>query len=209
MVRALLDGRKTQTRRTVKPQPVQVAPAAGHAPGLIRFRDIDPCLSTFGNACPYGQPGDQLWVREAFSFMACGVDDLHICYKEGAAYRLFGGADGGVPNEALGVYHRMFNKSAKRGRKALGMPSIFMPRWASRITLEITSVRVERLNDISEADAMAEGVSMPDSVVLDDSVHGSRAWVEAYRLLWESINGAGSWALNPWVWVIVFKNITQ
>ncbi len=87
-------------------------------------------------------------------------------------------------------------------------PSIYMPRWASRLSLEIVSVRVERLNDISEADALAEGCDtdrLPDGAGEGGEWHCPTAW---YADLWESINGAGSWAQNPWVWVVEFKVVT-
>jgi hypothetical protein len=137
MVRAILDGRKTQTRRVIKEK-------------LMRGEGAHV------NNCQYGKPGDRLWVRETF------------CYHDYLARYLYK-ADG-----VTGVKWK---------------PSIFMPRIASRIMLEITGIRVERLQDISEEDAIAEGWPK------------SSDW---YRSLWESINGQGSWVLNPWVWVIEF-----
>lgn len=191
MVRAILDGRKTQTRRIVKtdlrPQSKDTV-MRGFPPEPKNVRMLfcyAKCDAPDGSRsvsyrvpCPYGLLGDQLWVKETTSEPGGTVHyraDLNVDHSE--------------------VFH--------------WAPSIFCRRDLSRINLEITMVRVERLNDISEEDARAEGVSMPDSVVLDDSVHGSRAWVEAYRdTLWESINGAGSWELNPWVWVIKFRRVT-
>ena len=117
--------------------------------------------------CPYGQPGGRLWVRETFEDCESA---LHSC----VLYR----ADGGTPGTKW-------------------TPSIHMPRWASRITLEITGVRVERLRDNREADAISEGTPFPCG-----------GWVGGYQKLWESIHGPGSWDLNPWVWVVEFKRVT-
>ena len=169
MVRALLAGTKTQTRRTC------------NHPGLKDLSYIVNCgdgwwgdeEGDFQARCPYGQPGDRLWVRETF------CDDW-LADAGGVAYR----ADGGMDAE-------MFDAGCT------WRPSIHMPRSLSRITLEVTGVRVERLQDISEADAIAEGTPFPFG-----------GWVGGYQKLWESINGPGSWDLNPWVWVVEFKRVT-
>jgi len=180
MVRALLAGTKTQTRRVVKPQPVMRDgepewPADAKRPRGRGFED-----------CPYGAPGDRLWVRETWNTFEGWAG-----YFYAADNHSFGiGADDDpdhIPEHAV------------RWR-----PSIHMPRAASRITLEITAVRVERLQDISEADAIAEGAD-PLLVPPDG---GSAPHVEGYRTLWEYINGAGSWDLNPWVWVVEFRRVT-
>jgi len=172
MVRALLAGTKTQTRRVVKKS--ECWPISAVRATMLESRGsamaVDAQSRTYGPEikCPYGQPGDRLWVRETWHDASSA---LHSC----ALYR----ADGG---EIYG------------GKWA---PSIHMPRWASRITLEITSVRVERLQDISEADAIAEGVyTDPASPAYD-----------AYAQLWDEINGPGSWAANPWVWVLEFRRL--
>lgn len=199
MVRAILDGRKTQTRRVVKPQPKHaIIRAVQERPGeFCKFYDADCIDPGVLIECPYGQPGDQLWVRETWKTYSA-LDEFRPC-------RI-------LPGPAL-LY------LADRGSTVLrpdvepwgkSRPSIFMPRSACRILLEIVSVRVERLNEISEADALAEGTTMPDSVLLDDSIHGSEAWALSYKVLWDSINakrGFG-WEVNPWVWVIEFKRIT-
>lgn len=155
MVRALLAGTKTQTRRALRPQPVD--PYTGRDLPAGARPDSLP-------ACPYGVPGDRLWVRETWcnGMTEDGYDG--VCYR----------ASGDVCVEG-------------RWR-----PSIYMPRWASRIVLELTSVRVERLHAITPADAIAEGVSS----------------LSAYRSLWESINGTGSWRSNPWVWVLGLRRVT-
>lgn len=189
MVRALLDGSKTQTRRVVKPE------GAHH---LFQFRGTTAAAGAdeptgewgwCGSShvvnkhirCPYGQPGDRLWVREAWRVEKF-IDNL-------APRELAAGCS--VVYEASG------EAPAWRGKQR---PSMFMPRWMSRITLEVTGVRVERLQDISEADAKAEGC--PGTAPMGFCL--SRI---EYRELWESINGAGSWATNPWVWVVEFKRI--
>lgn len=157
MVRAILDGRKTQTRRVVKLRNGQYMPPSEKA-------DINGWRQMLRN-CPYGQPGDRLWVRETH-FDAKRLNEGRILYR----------ADGDVSRFGW-------------------TPSIHMPRSASRITLEVTGVRVERLQDISEADAVAEGVVWEQ---------GQTA-INVFETLWESINGAGSWDANPWVWVVEFK----
>ena len=176
MVRALLAGTKTQTRRIVKPPPKWAsASCAG----------VD-----FG--CPYGVPSDRLWVREAWA-VPHPLD--HLKPSE-------------VPQGAALVYYA----ATENLGGLLKRQSLFMPRWASRITLELTAVRVERLQEISEADARAEGSPCVDEfsgrevLFPDHSKAGS--FRLGYSVLWESINGAGSWAVNPWVWVLSFKRIS-
>lgn len=187
MVRALLAGAKTQTRRVVKPQP-QNDPAKHHP---IKPYDNGRggwnwVLSATGHGtrdpfpCPYGVPGDRLWVRE--SFWGCDMpgygDTPCVVYDD----------------EWVG---REYKPAAVRpwGRKFGRIPSIHMPRDASRITLEVTGVRVERLQAISEADAKAEGSP------LTSGSYSHRGW---YRELWGEINGPGSWDANPWVWCVDF-----
>jgi hypothetical protein len=184
MVRALLNGSKTQTRRLAK------LTANGHVkePGGHRrwhTADFDARL-----ACPYGQPGDRLWVREAWRVI--DVADCFAPREITAASRIWYEAD--APHQpGFGKYR----------------PPMFMPRWASRISLEITGVRVERLQDISEADALAEGiVQLTEGFGLPDGSHFHAADPrQSYLSLWESINGPGSVEANQWVWVIDFKKI--
>lgn len=180
MVRAILDGRKTQTRRVAKE-------FAGRD-------DLDLILRRFPhqNGCPYGQAGDRLWVREAFSGPWCmeaqGGMAATPPSKWGATSRIWYWADG----------------SPTHGDWTRPRPSIHMPRWASRITLEITGVRVERLQDISEADAVAEGCGQDGSV---DGVYVANNPRGAFFHLWRQINGPGSWDANPYVWVVSFRRI--
>lgn len=164
MVRAILDGRKTQTRRIVN----------GEHLGCLNAG-----LGANSETCPYGAPGDLLWVREAW-----GNGATRVMYKAGC--------------------NRMYRPP--EGWK----PSIHMPRWASRLTLEITDVRVERLQGISENDARAEGIA--DGGCLNCGEHEPCGCAEpkpdardAFIHLWRSINGEESWSANPWVWVIQFQ----
>lgn len=186
MVRAILEGRKTQTRRIVKPQPpADCAPirvGEFHPTVIDRWGDDEPGAPIFGAydldgewgvRCPYGKPGDRLWVREAW--MEWGGTERRVDYR----------ATTEVPRPAGGW-----------------KPSIHMRRADSRITLEIVAVRVERLNDISEADAEAEGAGIPLVGHEEDFCR----W--EFRAIWESINGPGSWDANPWVWVIDLKRVT-
>ena len=185
MVRAILDGRKTVTRRLVKPSPHKVdggvpfadAPAWAHAePGSSVMR------------CPYGVRRDRLYVREAWA-APHAYDHLPP--------RL-------IPQDA-----RIHYAATEDRGGLLWRPSIHMPRWASRITLEVTGVRVETLQDISEADAVAEGCKPIRPELVQDGliVRPGRSAVEEFRLVWEQINGGGSWEKNPFVWVVTFRRI--
>jgi hypothetical protein len=188
MVRAILSGVKFQTRRVVKPQPEWVEPetvwqqADGHSgPGWYAHNEDYPEEGSLFYRCPYGQPSDRLWVRENF----CDV------------------ASEGSPRRLQEVMYRA-DGDTSRDVVPRWSPSIHMPRWASRITLEITDVRVERLQDISEEDAIAEGVKWFSSGAVECPGMPETP-VDAYRSLWEKISGSGSWEKNPWVWCISFK----
>jgi hypothetical protein len=197
MVRALLAGTKTQTRRVVKITHRTPGLAACLAPPAgMRTR-----TSLAAELCPYGHPGDRLWVRESWSPDPPDVDGWG--YTAWAGCRE--GQIAGVPERFR--YPRFCNYAADWLHGPIRWtPSIHMPRWASRITLEITSVRVERLQEISEADAQAEGWTRRPEVSTDPQVHkeAARDW---FMDLWESINGPGSWDANPWVWVIEFRRL--
>lgn len=232
MVRALLDGTKTQTRRVVKPQPFN-----GRSDDEVRaqMRQLgalgpDESLRALVNAardhgfvddpCPYGEPGDRLYVREAWRADK-SIDAMNA--KQIATAALEAGYPkpwAPIQYEADGMrdnWVRHFGTvQTEPGRYRHAR---FMPRWASRITLEITDIRVERLQDISEADAIAEGVErIPDNhgngpayrdyyLDRDDVAEWFSNPVDSYRTLWESINGAGSWEKNRWVWVVEFKRV--
>lgn len=203
MVRAILEGRKTQTRRVVKPTqsepkvaPLRMEPWVidgeqqeddNGAPAWAGFHPEYPGEAKWFT-CPYGQPGERLWVRETWQ-ESKRIVDLPATLVHYSA------DDVEVWKDGIVLPFSWANQTKKR-------PSIFMPRWASRITLEITGVRVERVQDISEADAQAEGVQdyMPQSN------HGA---YETFAMLWSHINekrGYG-WTVNPWVWVVEFKRV--
>ena len=197
MVKALLAGTKTQTRRIVKQQDCIHGPtASGGLFWIPEGMQGDPepnCPTVLASSrCPYGQPGDRLWVKETWK--ADQIWDGHrpLDIPEGEA----------VLYTADEHATRIVPFGWGRGR-----PSIFMRRWMSRITLELTSVRVERLNAISEEDAQAEGVvgcARQNSYPRGCEGLPQRA---EYAILWESINGSGSWAANPWVWVLSFRRV--
>lgn len=214
MVRAILEGRKTQTRRIIesvtgkfprgKITELQKASSDGYD---LMFRDNrmrwhEFRMDDFLKKCPYGEPGDRLWVRENFW---CGQE---LQYGLGVP-RLFymSDQDGGPYIENS---HRWWGLQMKWGHH----PSIHMPRWASRINLIVKSVRVERLNDISEEDAIAEGTlcdvcngPVDGSSEADcDCFHSKRTSVRSYSSLWDSINAKRApWDSNPWVWRIEFE----
>lgn len=182
MVRALLDGSKTQTRRVMKPQP-EISGSWHSLPKYCASNEkafIDGA-PLFGN-CPFGKNGDYIWVREAHWFFNDECDPIT-----------------GYTPPLLTVADVEFRADGENPRR-IWRPSIFMPRWASRITLEITGVCVERLQDINRGDAMAEGCPFPNMAKGPDP----RKW---YADLWETINGEGSWAANPWVFVLAFKRV--
>jgi hypothetical protein len=185
MVRALLDGRKTQTRRIVKNS---------------KWETENPECGVNRPPCPYGVAGDRLWVRETWA------PEQYDVRAE-------------TPSAIEESSRRPAYRADYNGQPAyVWKPSIHMPRWASRINLEIASVRVERLQDISEADAIAEGVKRAGECGNGPIYHPSDSHVGtptcnpiyAYGQLWEQINGRegpNSWAANPWVWIVEFRSI--
>ena len=175
MVRALLAGTKTQTRRMAK------LTEAGHVKEPGSHRRWHPADKNAATACPYGQPGDRLWARET--------------------WQRAGGN--------TGWWYAATDSQADDGNSPVTKwrPSIYMPRTASRITLEIVSVRVERLQDIDIADATDEGVSDTGSVILDTYGNEQGGPIAEYSVLWEQVNGPGSWAANPWVWAVEFRKL--
>lgn len=203
MVRAILDGRKTQTRRIINPAPEMVT---DHS---IKPWEGDPAvlkklLNQHGRKCPFGQVGDRLWVRETHAI----VPRTAYAMSTGVQQVLRADDD----HDAA-----VFREGWERCKPGRWRPSIHMPRWASRITLEITDVRVEQLQDISEDDARSEGCNAPLYVTdsrgrwgpprgetLSSAFPSAKHW---FSSLWESINGAGSWSANPWVWVVEFKKL--
>lgn len=218
MVRALRDGSKTQTRRVAGLEVINADPdryefrGTTSGPGVphFAFHDRESGAQVLV-PCRHGQSGDRLWVREAWSTHAY-FDHL-------------------APRDCPKSIHYTADGKVQTGK---GRPSIHMPRWASRIDLEIVDVRVERLQDISEADADAEGCERLDSerevhdwklcpqcggtrlytsfgpnmgACFDTDCMDCDTYVKRYRHLWETINGAGSWDTNSWVWVVEFRRV--
>ncbi|WP_421412624.1 hypothetical protein ACOMDM_13660 [Serratia plymuthica] len=217
MVRAILDGRKTQTRRIIQERHLYSGGReAGNWPVHMPEGDEGEKARLWAaNNSPFGQVGDRLWVRETFAILGnedgCPIDwdgnlikgdEKHAariykasCWQDPGNYGLWSIPDRDIQYE--GTWR----------------PSIHMPRWASRILLEITTVRVERLNDIGEKDAKAEGVKPAGDLLPDYSdtfltPKGDFATAQvAFKRLWESIYGEESWQDSPWVWVIEFKRV--
>ncbi len=202
MVRALLDGRKTQTRRVVKwPDDVDPATVEAHEelPGEFAPWLNGERLHTI--ECPYGAPGDRLWVRETW-----GLNDYQF-------------ERGPIPKarppllEDSGLCYAATEDDSEIRNELRWRPSIHMPRWASRLTLEITEVRVERLQDITAADAEAEGVREPSIGPIHVFSQGGSGVLDPekadplllWQILWRFIHGEDSWRANPWVWAITFR----
>ncbi|OAS93711.1 hypothetical protein [Escherichia coli] len=177
MVRAILGGNKTQTRRIVEE----------------KFYGRAVAAELLAKHCPYGQPGDRIWVRETYRVHGKATDVATLVYRAS------------VRNSWTEQTHRVPVEVCNKPVSEKWTPSIHMPRWASRILLEITDVRVERLRDMSEADAKAEGAS--------PSMYKITPPEAVYRVgfgdIWRSIYGQDNWLSNPWVWVIEFKRIQE
>ena len=195
MVRATLADLKTQTRRVIKPQPIYTA-----HDGELAFADRE-CHPFYkkqrGIKCPYGKPGDRLWVRETFRPAGYDLNGQVIKYRADGSTKV---CDSPKSLGGTGLEHG-----------EVWEPSIFMPRWASRITLEIVSVRVERVQEITLQDIDAEGLHQRGIYSIQRkeglSLSGAIRW--KFKELWNSINekrGFG-WEANPWVWVVEFKVI--
>lgn len=187
MVRAILEGRKTATRRVVK----LVTPKTRN----VQDWSVDGVRV---GPCPYGQPGDRLWVREAWR----------------ASHDLNSTPPREITKDSSVVYEATMPSYSELGIVGKLRPSMFMPRWASRITLEVTGVRVERLQDMTTDQAIAEGMrTFPHkggtAYAWDaDDAHGFGSATGAFRWLWDSINGDGAHHADPWVWVVEFKRVT-
>lgn len=217
MVRAILDGRKTQTRREIKlnldiaclatTYDWATSLAANHHQGLTEEQIqqkaeslrgvIHPVILDNGQMvsiiCPHGKPGDRIWVRETWAEAGASAPDLKL-------YRA------NYPEHVPSIY-----ENVPPAEEIRWTPSIHMPHTASRILLEITDVRVERLNSIHDVDAMREGMQNLTTCSHADfgipGVVNAQHPVRAFQLLWESIYGADNWKANPWVWVIEFKRV--
>ncbi|MDB5997217.1 MAG: hypothetical protein JWP42_4353 [Pseudomonas sp.] len=210
MVRAILEGRKTVTRRPVKGIALEWLRPEGFTPEYT----ADPQNSL----CPYGNPGERLWVRETW---LPDPDADHEAWDEHTdTYVSWSGCGSridGVPPALRKPEHCIYREGWD-GTDLVWRPSIHMPRWASRILLEITGVRVERLNDISEDQALAEGVERSNAKHSIEpfrnylhpcmaSGHNKSIARASFMTLWQSINGLESWDVNPWVWVVEFKRL--
>ena len=202
MVKAILGGRKTQTRRVIKPQPssgvrksvlVKSGVEDGHGREIV---------------CQLGQPGDQLWVRETFATLGnedgCAIDwqknlvkaggpDAALIYRASCEQRPGNYGLWSIPDDEFWKPH-----TENMQYEGSWVPSIHMPRWASRINLLITGIRVERLDDISQHDARCEGI-------VDHHNVGQEKYL--FSRLWRDIYGEESWSDNPWIWVIEFERV--
>lgn len=202
MVQALLDGRKTQTRRPVK-FPVHDKNLGCELAGNELAGELS--AGNYLNSA-FGKPGDRIWVRETFQGPLFNYEQMDEYLEDSSKFEkpefCQYAADGG---------HRPEYQDADDNLRHGWRPSIHMPRWASRILLEITGVRVERLNSIHDVDAMREGIQNLTTCSHSDfgipGVVNAQHPVRAFQLLWESIYGADSWRANPWVWVIEFKRV--
>jgi hypothetical protein len=210
MVRAILDGRKTQTRRSIKWKQTRFTEIGEREDGSKWpwSEDAEHACDLW-HPCPFGAVGDRIWVRETWADAGASAPDLKL-------YRA------NYPEHVPSIY-----ENVPPAKKIRWTPSIHMPRTASRILLEITDVRVERLNAISEEDAQREGVHTEvwDQTVVarnyaardeffqfwsEDMPHYvemNQLYRSSFRSLWESIYGAENWLANPWVWVIEFKRV--
>lgn len=218
MVRAILDGRKTQTRRIMKNQPAGDYP---DTPALIR--SVDGGFQWYGHYgessifnCPFGAVGDRIWVRETWGVVSHELDEdgriqPWIPDRPATAIHEMPFGNGYYTGHAIYATDGKFTWGDDDGYedgRSCWKPSIHMPRAACRILLEVTSVRVERLNSISQEDAQAEGMELTGwRPTYSDPDSGGEVWTpyDNFAQLWESIYGEDSWKANPWVWVIEFK----
>lgn len=195
MVLAILEGRKTETRRVMKPQPVHYPDGDIGWWGPDRFTDVHEC------ACPYGYPADGLYVKEA-------MRRHHGSIFDGGTYcadltPVFGDDAHKCLGRAVWQWQRDY------------LPPMFCPRWASRITLEIVDLRVQRVQDTSADDAIAEGVVDKSAEEIAPLPHETQEMyryhaLKFYRELWDNLNAnrGYSWESNPWVWAITFRKVT-
>jgi hypothetical protein len=229
MVRALLAGSKTQTRRVAKLphnnrlgqwEPTTIG---GENGGRTAAGETVPLQGAIWHTrtgdslmCPHGQPSDRLWVRETFycdnAFYPNGVGVSAMWREVDGQRTLIPIDEQRAEMLTENMYYRADGEPHFEGAegKTPWRPSIHMPRWASRITLEVTGVRVERLRDISEADARAEGIELLNGrYTFNGGLHESRSARDAYQALWDSLNAARGygWDVNPWVWVVEFRRV--
>lgn len=222
MVRAILDGRKTQTRRIMKNQPAGDYP---DTPALIR--SVDGGFQWYGHYgessifnCPFGAVGDRIWVRETWGVVSHELDEDGRIQpwspdRPATAIHEMPFGNGYYSGHAIYAADGEFTWGDDDGYedgRSCWKPSIHMPRAACRTLLEVTGVRVERLNSISQEDAQAEGMELTGwRPSYSDPDSGGEVWTpyDNFAQLWESIYGEGSWKANPWVWAIEFKRISS
>lgn len=198
MVRAILDGRKTQTRRPIKWKQTRFTEIGEREDGSKWpwSEDAEHAFD-FWHPCPFGSVGDRIWVRETFQGPLFDFDLMDSYCKDSTPFE----KSEFCVYKADGVPAPEFY-DADDELHCCWRPSIHMPRWASRILLEITGVRAERLNSISDRDALREGCSTAD-------MKSGDCVADVFARLWASIYGDESWNSNPWVWVIEFKRIEE
>jgi len=197
MVRAILDGRKTQTRRPIQWKQTRFTEIGEREDGSKwPWSEDAEHACDFWHPCPFGAVGDRIWVRETWQAIHDYCDenghvDERRCARSIPRHR---------GNYWHPVYQEAWGNESREDREFPWRPSIHMPRWASRILLEITDVRVERLKSISDGDAIREGCSTAD-------MKSGDCVADVFARLWASIYGDESWNSNPWVWVIEFKRV--
>ncbi len=219
MVRAILRGEKTQTRRPVKPQPVFLPDAIPPRWKWKSRRFIAEWVDMAGGLgmqdfCPFGQPYDRLWGRETWRLADPDGDDA-VSEDVYGPYAPFVGGNGSRKIRWRVIYRATSPESHPKYGKALWTPSIHMPRWASRITLEITDINVERVQDITEDDARAEGVNPEFRTVVARSDGGPDyhipcsyrgGFANTWDAIYAKLSGL-SWDEDPWVWAITFRRV--
>lgn len=221
MVRAILAGRKTQTRRVIKPQPPEdIGPISVErfeptvvdrhgeevaGPEIFGAFDAD---GEWGDKCPYGEPGSILYVRESWRGPHECDDMKPSDIQPGSDIRYEADGNARFWSDASSFYEQPAEAADGFGKLR---PGIFLPRWASRIELEITGVKVERLQDISEADVLAEGIEPVENDNVRELLSVRTGIRDRWAEGWNRINGKRpgcSWEDNPWLWCLTFKNVS-
>lgn len=244
LVRALIAGDKTQTRRPVKPQPHRVVehrerfvstvdgtvhnirvPDGWEWRKLYAADDGGKFAEALAQHCPYGSPGDRLWVRETHAMRHIDQPDVWFSTADIARVRAYGGGPATpgchlrLDGNDVYIRYRAHPRTMEELAASPGFdnyaptwdepprwrPGIHMPRWASRLTLSLSEIRVERVQDISEADARAEGLAHWARAHCEPGAAESMNPLELWRLAWTSIHGEDEWSRNPWCWALTFS----